>query len=129
ELASRTTQRRIGNFDILLAGTISAAEKVSRGAVCIDLGDEVVVRKLQAAREYLEIASDVNRTLEREGAGAQKTEVLRPVREANSCNGWFEKPPYYEKYGEQQVAAGYYQRVVRYRDHFLPLADGLQRYV
>ena len=34
-----------------------------------------------------------------------------------------------KQYGEQQVAAGYYQRVIRYRDHFLPLADGLQQYV
>jgi hypothetical protein len=50
-----------------------------------------------------------------------RTEYLRPA----SCNpGQFllnEDPPYYERYGEQQVAAGFYTEVIRYRRHVLPL--------
>jgi hypothetical protein len=33
--------------------------------------------------------------------------------------------PYYETYGEQRVAAGAYDRVLRFREHLLPLADAL----
>ena len=129
EIANQTASRRIRNFDILLTGRLNTAAEVSRGTVRIDLEDDVMARKLQAAREYLEIIDDVNRTIEREGVGALKTEVLRPVLNTDNGNGFFQQTPYYEQYGEQQVAAGYYQRVIRYRDHFLPLADGLQQYV
>jgi hypothetical protein len=34
-------------------------------------------------------------------------------------------PPYYERYGEQQVAAGHYDRVIRYRAHIQPLMQAL----
>ena len=36
-----------------------------------------------------------------------------------------QEPPYYERYGEQQVAAGHYDRVIRYRAHIQPLVDAL----
>jgi hypothetical protein len=35
--------------------------------------------------------------------------------------------PFYERYGEQQVAAGLYTYVIRHREHLKPLADALRR--
>ena len=34
--------------------------------------------------------------------------------------------PYYEEYGEKQVAAGHYADVIRYREHVQPLRDRLR---
>jgi hypothetical protein len=39
------------------------------------------------------------------------------------------RPPFYEEYGERQVAAGHYKRVLRYREHVLPLAAALKTHV
>jgi hypothetical protein len=55
-------------------------------------------------------------------------ECLRPV--SNSCGRYsLNEQPFYERYGEKQVAAGFYTQVLRYREHMLPLAEGLRRYV
>src|SRR5438552_300306 len=53
---------------------------------------------------------------------AIRTECLRPVRDG----GPPEDPPYYERYGERQVIAGHYERVLRYREHFAPLEAALR---
>lgn len=37
--------------------------------------------------------------------------------------------PFYELHSERQVAAGRYERVIRYGEHLLPLADALGEYV
>ncbi|MGH8058848.1 MAG: hypothetical protein ACREOH_16680, partial [Candidatus Entotheonellia bacterium] len=38
------------------------------------------------------------------------------------------EPPFYEHYGQKQVAAGHYHRVLRYDEHIAPLAEALWRY-
>ena len=56
---------------------------------------------------------------------AFRSEHLRPVNMNHvGLNG---EKSYYELYGEKQVAAGHYRNVIRYRDHFLPLAEALAR--
>lgn len=37
----------------------------------------------------------------------------------------FAETPFYERHGEKQVAEGYYDQVIRYREHMLALAEGL----
>ena len=39
------------------------------------------------------------------------------------------KTPFYELYGERQVLAGHYDRVLRYREHMRPLAEAIQAHV
>ena len=56
-----------------------------------------------------------------------RTECLRPVQVAMDSD--LEGIPYYEMYGEKMVAAGYYQTAIRYEEHFLPLAQAVQRHV
>jgi hypothetical protein len=35
-------------------------------------------------------------------------------------------PLFYELYGEKLVAAGHYEKVIRYREHMLPLAQAIR---
>ena len=36
-------------------------------------------------------------------------------------------PPYYESYGEKQVASGHYDRVIRYQNHVKPLVAAIRK--
>ena len=118
----------IENFDVLLAhNPANCPPERMTGAMTIDADERMLSRKLQAARDYSELAVDVNRIIEQEGVGALGTERLCCVNR-DSLDGGLEKPPYYEVHGEAQVAAGYYKQVIRYREHVLPLADALREY-
>jgi hypothetical protein len=118
----------IENFDVLLAyKPTDYPPKTMMGAISIELDENTLSQKLQAARDYSELSVDVERILEQEPPGSLNTEYLRRVHlDSHDC--LMEELPYYEAYGERQVAAGHYQRVIRYRDHVLPLADALQQY-
>jgi hypothetical protein len=56
---------------------------------------------------------------------AFRVECLRPV--ANDSGNWTTgEPLFYEFYGEKLVAAGRYDKVIRYREHMLPLARAIR---
>jgi hypothetical protein len=128
EMVRRTSGRKLPNYDFLLVGAPDdCPEELVGDAVWLRLGDEDLARKLEAARQYPELAAEVERLLARFGPAAFGTECLRPVGDGLSVD--LDDPPYYETYGEQRVAAGAYQRVLRYREHFLPLAEALGNHV
>jgi hypothetical protein len=97
------------------------------GSLRLDLDDAALERKLAASRGYPEMAYEVDKALASFGVAAFRTEVLRPVDFAFDFAGRFPHPPYYESYGEKQVAKGVYGEVLRFRDHFEPLARELER--
>ena len=120
---------RVENFDVLLAGkSADRAAETLTDAISIEVDGETLSRKLQAVHDYSELAVDVRRILDEEGTDSLRTECLRRVTEGCG-DGKLKEPPYYETYGEKQVAAGYYQQVIRYRDHVLPIAQALRQFV
>lgn len=126
-LARRRTGRKIASYDFLLEGRPDPASgNGSSGALRLELDDGALERKLAAARSYPEMAHEVERAFARHGAGAFRIECLRPADPEADVESLVEDPPYYERYGEQQVAAGRYRRVLRFREHFLPLARALR---
>lgn len=84
-----------------------------------------IERKLRAARDYPEMAEEIQATLDREGIEALGTEPLRPVDYGLSLEGRFEEPPAYESYGEARVRAATYAEVIRFREHLAPLGAAL----
>jgi hypothetical protein len=126
-LARRRTGRAIDSYDFLLEGRPDAFPvHGSSGVLRLELEDGALDRKLAAARAYPEMADEVERAFARHGAGAFRIECLRPVDPEADVEALLEEPPYYESYGERQVAAGRYPRVLRFREHFLPLARALR---
>lgn len=122
---ARRMSHSVENFDVLLAGKVADySAELRREAISIAVEEETLSRKLRAARDYSELAVDVQRILAEEGIESLRTECLRRVKE-DSGDEQFKGPPYYEIYGAQQVAAGYYQQVIRYREHVLPIARAL----
>jgi hypothetical protein len=57
---------------------------------------------------------------------AFRVECLRPAG-SDSARDWpASEPLFYELYGEKLVAAGHYDKVIRYHEHMLPLAQAIQ---
>jgi hypothetical protein len=125
-LARRRTGRAIASYDFLLEGRPDADLGNSSGFLRLELEAGALERKLAAARSYPEMAHEVERALERHGAAAFRVECLRAADPEVDVETLVEEPPYYEAYGERQVAAGRYSRVLRFREHFLPLARALR---
>jgi hypothetical protein len=120
--------RRLRNFEFPLEGAPQECPSEDRAeAIFLELDGDALRRKLAAARAYPELAGEVERTFALHGWEPFRVECLRPVRYGLEIGGRFEQPPYYETYGEKQVAAGYYREVLRFRDHMAPLAASLGR--
>lgn len=129
ELASRARGRRVANFDFLVIGQPSPCRKtIHAGANCLRLDEDAFARKMAAAHGYTELKAEVDAALSRTPVDAFRIECLRPVENVGGCNRFMEEFPLYEHYGEKQVLAGYYPRVVRYREHIAPLAEALKSY-
>ena len=127
ELSKRRHGHEIANFDFLLVGNPSAGSETDR-AICVRLGQTTHSQKLTAAAEYQDLNRDVGHALGSFGAEAFQVEYLRPV-DSSFDHGLFAEPPFYEQYGERQVSRGYYDRVLRHREHMVPLSEALNSYV
>lgn len=87
--------------------------------ITLTLDDEAFQRKLAMAHRYGDLAIDIDELISRIGGDALRREVFfRPSQPE-------EKKPYYETRGEEQVRAGKYRSVLRYREHFVPFVDAL----
>jgi len=124
EMANRFGNNEVATFDFPLTG----APDQSPGShhIRIELDDDAFARKMAAARYYAGLESEVRDALTSNAERAFRVECLRPVNSSEINSGEDDKP-YYEKYGEKQVAAGNYREVIRYRKHVLPLAEALRR--
>jgi hypothetical protein len=125
-LAEHVVGRAFDSRDFLLVGRPD--ERSGNQSIRLTLDDAALGRKLDAARDYPEMAAEVEAALERFGPEAFRVECLRPVAEGGSRRD-ANRIPFYEQYGEQQVAAGLYAEVIRARDHMDPLFGALGRHV
>jgi hypothetical protein len=109
----------VGAPDTLVASSASD----DAGVVVLHLNEDALARKLEAARQYPEMAEEVDRALDAFGTAAFRTECLTPVRPTPHQA---DAAPFYETYGETQVAAGKYTDVLRYAAHLRPLREKLE---
>jgi hypothetical protein len=124
-LAARTSGREIRGFDFpLIARPDTCPRELCARALWVQLDDDALDRKLSAAAGYAELAHEVDSALTAFGSGAFRTECLRPWT-ARAVDD--ESPPFYERYGEQQVAARVYAEVIR-REHLLSVRQALSRH-
>jgi hypothetical protein len=128
-VARRARGHHLANFEFSLIGHSGAClERPDTNGIWRLLDEAAFARKMTAAKGYAQLTGEVLAALERTTADAFRVERMCPVDSSagdNNCND----PPFYEQYGEKQVAAGYYQRVLRYNEHIAPLAEALRRYI
>lgn len=152
-LVNLTSRRQIANYDFtLVAPPGHCPEALRADSIRLDLDEAALARKLAAARNYPELQAEVEAALSGAGSvGLQQhpdlarragpdfgasgapdfgVEWLRRIDDGGETPAPFAgKLPFYEEYGERQVAAGHYTRVLRYREHMLPLAAALNAHV
>ena len=87
--------------------------------ITLPLDDEAFQRKMAMAHRYGDLAIDIDELTSRIGGDALRREVFLPPSDPR------EKKPYYETRGEEQVRAGKYRSVLRYREHFVPFVQDL----
>lgn len=125
-MASRARGAPIENLDFVLVGAPDASPEALRDrTVRLSLQDDALARKLESANAYPEMAREVAGALERFGLAPFKHELLRPV-DLDDRLGWTsDEKPFYEQHGERRVAEGVYDRVLRFREHVVPVAEAL----
>ena len=123
EMTNRSGVNEVANFDFPL---MDAADR-STGTrdIMIELDDNAFARKIAAARSYAGLESEVNDAISSNPERAFRVERLRRVSNNGFESGTAGKP-YYERCGEERVAASKYSDVIRYRKHVLPLAEALR---
>lgn len=148
-MASRATAKQIANYDFpVVQRPDHCYEHARESSIWLRLDDETFTRKLAAAREFypelfrevsdaahergentlrdfLEQADAPHAATTLEGLDVFRVECLRPAADGDDAR--FESvKPFYETHGERRVAAGHYERVIRFGEHIRPLADALR---
>jgi hypothetical protein len=122
----QTTGRRLKNLEYPVEGPPDECPAEDRAdAIFLTLDDEAFTRKMEAARAYPEMATEMERLLQIYTTDVFRIECLRPVRYGLDVGHRFQHPCIYERYGEKQVGAGIYREVLRFRAHVAPLAAHL----
>ena len=151
KLAMLKQDRYIPNYDFTLIGAPAhCSDELRERSIWLNLDEAAFIRKVSAARNYPELQAEVEAALtgapnasfrndpilsERSHstygvstAHNFRVECLRPVN-LNGAKPDERAVPFYEEYGERQVRAGHYTRVLRHREHVLPLARALDAHV
>ncbi len=131
-IASRRLGRPIPHLDFPLEAA-PGSRRITEGAppLRLVLDASAFDRKLEAADAYLALQGEVERALEIHSSEAFRVEVLSPVPAGSDLDQRAlgeDQVPFYERHGAQRVAEGTYRQVLRYRQHWLPLAWALRRW-
>lgn len=125
-MANRALKTPIANYDFVLVGSPDDIPDALRDRVVrVTLDDDALARKLESANGYPELAGEVAAAMERFGTAPFRCEFLRPVNLENRLGWESDEVPFYERYGEKRVAEGVYSRVLRFREHVVPVAEAL----
>jgi len=93
----------------------------------LELNETEFRRKMEDARTYAELATEVAGTLRQTPADAFRKECLYlPAEEDALLESLPCEVPFYERFGEQQVAQGKFAEVIRHKRHLLPLVRAIR---
>lgn len=106
------------------AVTTPAASTGAPGEVVVPLDDAALTRMLDAAAAYAELRQEADRLISSFGRESLRKEVLTPWQPRLAPPA-MESKPHYEQYGEERVAAGRYDMILRYEEHVAPFLRAL----
>jgi hypothetical protein len=115
--------RTLRNYEFAVYNDPAADTKDVR--LRLELDDDALARKIEAAMAYREVKDDVLDALARFGREAFAVECLRPSSTPAMLEQFETNLPRYESIGESRVSEGRYREVVRYREHVLPVFNAL----
>lgn len=128
-LAERTSGRRIANFEVCLSEWEQNGRRPQHDDRCVHwtLDDRRLEQKIAAAEQYAELSQEVQSAIAQQGKQYFRVECLRRTETAALPHFDGGKPAY-EIWGEQRVAEGHYQTVIRFQQHLLPMLEAILDY-
>lgn len=116
--------------DSMLGGQLFQEKKwYLDSELAVEVGAEFSGIGTEVLRLYPDLGAKIIAAIEGIEMKAFRVECLRPVDNRAGADVVWGASPFYELYGEKLVAAGHYDRVIRYREHVVPLATALWRHV
>jgi len=118
------------DIDLALAGeTFKGVKRFSQPQVAGEVDEAITAEVELAVRANPATAAQVKGVLDGVELHRFRIECLRPAPAKSWNRDGISAVPFYELYGEKMVAAGHYQNPIRYKDHFLPIAEAVWQYV
>lgn len=126
-----TTGHTLQNYEFPLV-ELPTTWSEQDGAWCQRLNAAEQAWKLEQIQQYARqvggtLLAEVDEMLSRFGEGILGEEWFSPSASGLNLSEFEQTPPFYERHGAQQVAAGYYQQAIQFRQHMLPLISALGR--
>ena len=129
-LAARRTQRSIPCFDFPIYGYYGAFPlHAPSEPLTLTLEPDTFAAKVHCARSLPGngLRQEIDQLIELRGLDWFRREELRPIGASAARSE--PEVPWYEHHGEQLLATGKVERVIRYREHVLPLLEAVRRSV
>ena len=124
--AKRKAGKQISNYAFCLTEwEHGRQEQHDSSCAHFALDDRALDNKLRAAHQYTELRNEIHQALATRGQEYFRIECLKKVSEPFSAWAYSGKPQY-EVCGEQRVAEGTYQSVIRYEEHMMPIIRAIQ---
>ncbi len=131
---ARRAGARVANYAFPVVGhPLEAPPGTVAEWLAVLLDDATLREKIERGRAYAHdtggiLVSEVDDAIERFGIEAFREERLFAAADGAALDAVFDRAkPFYETYGEQQVAAGRYAFVLRWTDHVRPIAAALRQ--
>jgi hypothetical protein len=122
----RKTGRTISNYKFCLTEwERSRQEQHDKACFHFVLDDDALRRKIEAAQKYGELKDEVREAIALCGVEYFRIECLKEVAEPFGLHDYTGRPDY-EIWGEQRVAEGTYESVIRYEQHVFPIIDAIR---
>jgi hypothetical protein len=118
ERARAVRNTPIRNYDY----TVTGLPDLEGGEQTLQLDDAALQRKVDAGMSYPEMRKDIETALRLYSLEAFRVEALRPVDFGMPAP---DERPFYEQAGEERVASGRYETVLRHDEHFTPFVAAL----
>lgn len=128
ELAARQLGRPVASYRFAQFLPPPARDAAPAGTRWLDLDDALFAEKRDIAERHDDLEAEVADALGRIGASAFRSECLIPS-EVPAGHYALPDPPVYERFAEALQRQGRVERVIRYRQHVLPVAEALGRAV
>ena len=123
---SRKTGRTMSNYKFCLTEwERSRQEHHDRTCLHFVLDDDALRKKIEAAEKYAELKDEVREAITLRGKEYFRIECLKKVAELFRQEDYSGRPNY-ETWGEQRVAEGAYESVIRYEQHVCPIVDAIR---
>ncbi len=127
-IVQRASNRAVPNYGFSLTeGEASYQPSHDHSCMHLRLDRDLLDRKLQTARSYVELHGEVQSAIRQYGEDYFAVECFKKAS-ATAVAPWsYAGVPYYESWGEQRKAEGKYPAVIRYREHIVPIVNAIRK--